>query len=80
MAKIKKNTTRYGYDYTTGEGQKRLMYDSVGIDITQKSNQPAYYQEGEYGHDPILDEKGEPTGKIRMVPTGRIVDLIVEGK
>jgi len=74
-----KSTDRYGYDHTTGEGQKRLMYESIGIDITSPRALPAHYEEGEYGSDPILDENGEPTGKIRMVPTGRVVDLR-EGK
>ena len=63
------------YDTTTGEGQKRLMYDSRGIDITQKPKNPAYYKEGERGHDPILDAQGNPTGKIRMVPTGRVIEV-----
>lgn len=63
------------YDFTTGEGQKRMMYASRGIDITQPPPRPSHYEEGEYGSDPILDERGEPTGKIRMVPTGRVVDL-----
>jgi hypothetical protein len=63
------------YDTSTGEGQKRLMYESRGIDITQKPKVPAYYKEGERGHDPILDAQGNPTGKIRMVPTGRVIDV-----
>ena len=66
---------RHGYDITTGAGQKRLMYESVGIDITRRPKRPLYYQGDEYGHDPITDEHGNPTGKVRMVPSGRIVDL-----
>jgi len=66
---------RYGYDYTTGEGQKRLMYESRGLDISRRPKNPPWYRAEEYGHDPILTSDGEPTGKVRMVPTGRIVDL-----
>jgi len=64
----------YGYDHTTGEGQKRLMYESIGFDITKKQETPSYYEDGETGSDPILDDNGNPTGKIKMYPTGRIVD------
>jgi hypothetical protein len=70
----------YGYDYTSGEGQKRLMYDSMGVDITQKHKNPDYYEDGDYGSDPILDEDGNPTGKIRLVPSGKVVDLNNLGK
>ena len=66
---------KYDYDVSTGEGQKRLMYDSMGIDITKKPKTPDYYEPGDYGHDPILDEEGNPTGKIRLVPSGKVVDL-----
>lgn len=66
---------KYGYDYTTGEGQKRLMYESAGIDITRRPGNPDWYLPEEYGHDPIFDAAGNPTGKVRMVPTGRIVNL-----
>ena len=66
---------KYGYDHTTGEGQKRLMYGSIGIDLTESVERPQYYEDGEYGSNPILDDNGEPTGRVRMVPTGRIVDL-----
>lgn len=66
---------KYGYDYTTGEGQKRLLYESAGVDITRRPGKPDWYQPGEYGHDPILDEDGEPSGLVVMVPTGRVVDL-----
>ena len=63
------------YDITTGEGQKRLMYESIGINITRKTERPSHYEPGETGSDTILDKDGNPTGKIRMFPTGRIVDL-----
>jgi len=66
---------KHGYDITTGDGQKRLMYESVGIDIAKKWSAPDHYENGEYGSDPILDDYGNPTGKIKMVPTGRVVDL-----
>lgn len=68
---------KHGYDHTTGEGQKRMMYESRPF---KSSPIPTltYYQEGEYGSDPILDSEGNPTGLIRMVPTGRVVDLSVK--
>ena len=28
---------------------------------------------GDYGWDPVLDEAGQPTGSVKMVPSGRIV-------
>lgn len=60
-------TARYGYDYTTGEGQKRLMYESAGLTYTapKRVNVTA---SGDYGCDPIGD------GTFRMVPSGDIVD------
>ena len=63
------------YDITAGAGQKRLMYESGGFDITWRRARPAYYRDGEHGTDPVLDARGEPTGCVRMVPTGRLVDL-----
>lgn len=27
----------------------------------------------DYGYDPIWDEAGEPTGMVRLVPSGRVV-------
>ena len=69
------DTWEYGYDHTTAEGQRRLMYQSRGLDITEKPDMPKYYQAGEYGSDPIFDEAGNPTGKVRMIPTSRIVEV-----
>lgn len=62
-------------DYSTGEGQKRLMAESVGLPsdtYTRKvinTNAP-----GEYGSTPIGD------GTFRMVPSGDIVDLAERNK
>lgn len=57
-------TKSVGYDTSTAEGQKRLMYESVGLPylcgaITRKV--------GDYGADPLGD------GTFRMVPSGDIV-------
>lgn len=37
-----------------------------------------YFEEGETGHDPIFDDEGNPTGQVRMYPTGRIVTITKE--
>jgi hypothetical protein len=66
---------RHDYDITTGEGQKRLFYEVMGHDITKAPERPDYYEPGEYGSDPILDDDGNITGFVKMVPTGRVVDL-----
>lgn len=64
------------YDVSTGEGQKRLMYDTSPKFSDHSLWKPAIKKEpGEYGHDPILDDHGNPTGRVRMVPSGRIVDV-----
>jgi hypothetical protein len=60
----------YGYDYTTGEGQKRLMYESAGIHYEPpKSILPWEPGDPDYGADPLGD------GTHRMVPSGDIVSL-----
>ena len=55
----------YGYDHTTGEGQKRLMYESVGLPYEADSID---FSGKDYGCDPIGD------GTYKMVPSGDIVD------
>lgn len=59
----------YGYDHTTGEGQKRLMYESAGITYLPpqliKRWEPG---DPDYGADPVGD------GTFRMVPSGDVVD------
>lgn len=57
---------RYGFDYTTGEGQKRLMYLSRGIEIN--TTLPQYPGE-DTGADPLGN------GMFKMYPTGDIVNL-----
>lgn len=55
-------------NYSTAEGQKRLMAESVGLPsdtYTRKVNTAAI---GDYGADPIGD------GTFRMVPSGDVVD------
>ncbi|CAB4203434.1 hypothetical protein UFOVP1382_50 [uncultured Caudovirales phage] len=32
-----------------------------------------FNKKGDYGHDPIFNKDGEPTGFVKMVPSGRIV-------
>lgn len=60
----------YDFDHTTGEGQIKLMYLSVGIDISEfKKPLPAYDGE-DYGADPIGD------GTFKMIPSGDIVGLV----
>jgi len=56
----------YGYDHTTGEGQKRLMYESVGLPYSFAI--PTRKPSGDHGSDPMGD------GTFRMVPSGDIVD------
>jgi hypothetical protein len=55
------------YDITTGEGQKRMMYESVGLTFERRVINTA--TTGDYGADPIGD------GSFRMVPSGDIVDF-----
>ena len=63
---IKKNPRRrYSYDHTTGEGQRRLMYESAGLPYI--SSRIDTSKSGDYGADPI------GSGMFRMVPSGDIV-------
>lgn len=59
-----------------------LRFAGYSIEVADKTvihrpaaPRPAWYLQDEYGSDPILNEEGEPTGKVRMVPSGRIVDV-----
>lgn len=62
--------TRYGFDHTTGNGQKRLMAISVGMDSETYIAKPILRQSGkDHGADPIGN------GQFRMVPSGDIVNL-----
>jgi hypothetical protein len=56
-----------GYDYTTGEGQKRMMEESMGRAYSRKTID--LKAPGDYGADPLGD------GKFRMVPSGDVVDF-----
>ena len=66
--KQSKNPYPYGFDHTTGDGQKRLMAISVGQDSERYINKPIFDLGGDYGADPLGD------GKFKMVPSGDIVD------
>lgn len=54
------------YDKSSGEGQKRMMAESVGQ--TYFAPTRIVRKSGDYGADPIGD------GTFRMVPSGDIVD------
>lgn len=59
-------SSRTGYDSSSGPGQKRLMYESVGLPFVSgiiDTTTP-----GDYGADPLGN------GTFRMVPSGDIVD------
>lgn len=51
----------------TGEGQKRMMAESVGMDADAYSSRPILRSGGDYGADPLGD------GTFRMVPSGDVV-------
>lgn len=57
-------------DYSTADGQKQLMAESVGLppDTYTRKIKPRPAGE-DYGADPLGD------GTFRMVPSGDIVDL-----
>jgi hypothetical protein len=57
---------KYSFDHTTGEGQKRLMYLSMGIEIETRL---PVYAGIDTGADPIGD------GTFKMYPSGDIVDF-----
>jgi hypothetical protein len=54
--------------YSTADGQKRLMAESVGMDSEAWISRPVRIRPGDYGCDPIGD------GMFRMVPSGDVVD------
>uniref|UniRef100_A0A6M3KW15 Uncharacterized protein n=1 Tax=viral metagenome TaxID=1070528 RepID=A0A6M3KW15_9ZZZZ len=61
---------KYGFDHTTGDGQKRLMAISVGMDSETYVNKPIdLTAPGDYGCDPVGD------GTFKMVPSGDIISL-----
>jgi hypothetical protein len=61
---------KYGFDHTTGDGQKRLMDLSMGRDPETHVIKyvPKYADGRDYGCDPVGN------GKFRMVPSGDVVD------
>lgn len=56
-------------DYSTGDGQKRLMAESVGLPSDTYSRKITIIPGKDCGADPIGD------GTFRMVPSGDIVDF-----
>jgi hypothetical protein len=66
---------RPSYDFTTGAGQKRMMYENRPNQESGVGYNPVWAKPidvnkpGDYGADPM----GE--GKFRMVPSGEVVDL-----
>ena len=60
--------TKYPFDHTTADGQKRLMAYSMGLDTEIYITKPIdVMAPGDYGCDPIGD------GTFKMVPSGDIV-------
>lgn len=59
---------KHPYDISTGEGQKRLMAESVGETYIPRRAIRAVAG-ADYGADPLGD------GMFRMVPSGDVVDL-----
>jgi hypothetical protein len=55
------------YDVSTAEGQKRLMYESMGLTHEGMVIRPWKPGDPDYGCDPLGD------GTFRMVPSGDIV-------
>lgn len=56
-------------DYSTADGQKRLMAESMGLPSDAYLSRPIRTDRpGDYGADPIGD------GTFRMVPSGDVVD------
>jgi len=58
----------YVADYSTADGQKRLMAESVGLPPDTYTRKVDTRRVGDYGADPIGD------GMFRMIPSGDIVD------
>ena len=57
-------------DYSTSEGQKRLMAESMGLPSDTYTRRTIDTRApGDYGSDPIGD------GTFRMVPSGDVVDF-----
>ena len=55
-------------DYSSADGQKRLMAKSMGLPADTYLKKINITQGGDYGSDPLGD------GTFRMIPSGDIVD------
>lgn len=55
-------------DYSTSDGQRRMMAESMGLPSDTYLSKPAVRElNGDYGFDPLGDDK------YRMIPSGDIV-------
>lgn len=60
---------KYGFDHATGDGQKRLMDLSMGLDPeTYIGKKIDMKMDSDYGSDPL------DNGMFRMVPSGDVVE------
>ncbi|MEI7639722.1 MAG: hypothetical protein WCJ37_20570 [Syntrophus sp. (in: bacteria)] len=61
---------KYGFDHATGDGQKRLMALSMGLDPeTYIGKRIDTKKAGDYGSDPLGN------GMFRMVPSGDVAEF-----
>ena len=56
-------------NYSTADGQKRLMAESMGLPSDTYTRTIEFNSTGDYGADPMGD------GTFRMVPSGDVVDF-----
>lgn len=61
-------------DYTSADGQKRLMAESMGLPSDTYTRKINTAKAGDYGADPIGG------GMFRMVPSGDIVNATERNK
>lgn len=60
--------------YSTADGQKRLMAESMGLPSDTYLRKVDLAKPGDFGADPVGD------GTFRMVPSGDVVDLAERNK
>lgn len=59
-----KTITFGGYTFDLNEGH-----------VTIRRGKIDYTKDGDYGTDPIFDDDGNPTGLVRLHPSGRVVTV-----